>query len=206
MYARTTEFTGGSGRLDAGLAFVREEVLPTVTAIDGCIGLSCLADRSSGRCIATSAWTTQEAMRASDARIEPLRRRGSEIFGGMPRVQEWEIAALHRDHQAPDGACARVTWLRAGAEGIAEAVDVFRMVTLPKLDHIGGFVSASLLVDRDGGIGAASTVWENREAMVASRAEADRLRQQVKDESRGEIIEVAEFELVLAHLHVPEMV
>lgn len=206
MYARTTEFAGGSGSLDAGLTFLREEVLPTVTAIDGCLGFSCIADRATGRCIATSAWTTRDAMRASDAQVEPLRRRGAELLGGTPRVQEWEIAALHRDHQAPEGACARVSWLRAGSDVMTDAVDTFRMVTLPRLDHIAGFVSASLLVDRDKGLAAASTVWENRDAMVASRAEADRLRQEIKDETRGEILEVAEFELVLAHLHVPEMV
>ena len=39
--------------------------MPALAAMDGYIGLSMLVDRESGRCIATSAWETEDALRTS---------------------------------------------------------------------------------------------------------------------------------------------
>ena len=65
MYARTTTIQADLAKIDAGIAHVRDQVLPTVTAMDGCIGMSLLVDRESGRCIATTAWESDAAMRDS---------------------------------------------------------------------------------------------------------------------------------------------
>ena len=65
---------------------VEDEVMPLVTAMDGCIGLSMLADRDSGRCIVTTAWATEEAMHASAAGVQASRERAARIFGAMPEV------------------------------------------------------------------------------------------------------------------------
>ena len=44
-----------------------------------------------------------------------------------------------------------------------------------------------------------------REAMEASRPSADNMRTRTAQEAGGEILDVHEFELAYAHLHVPEM-
>ena len=49
----------------------REEVLPTLEGTAGCIGLSMLTDRESGRCIASTSWETEEAMRATAEATRP---------------------------------------------------------------------------------------------------------------------------------------
>ena len=61
------------------------------------------------------------------------------------------------------------------------------------------------LIDRENGIGCATTTWESRAAMEASRADADTLRARAATDSGGQILDVHEFVLVHAHLHVPEM-
>ena len=65
MYARTTTVRGDPRAVDDGIAFARNEVWPRLERMDGCVGMSMLADREAGRCIVTAAWATEDAMRAS---------------------------------------------------------------------------------------------------------------------------------------------
>ena len=76
MYARSTSITGDPSAIDDGIAFIRDEVMPVMTAMDGCVGMSAVVDRESGRCIATSSWETQEAMAA-----------GRDAAGVVPRAR-----------------------------------------------------------------------------------------------------------------------
>jgi len=206
MYARSTTFRDRPDAMEAGLAYVRDEVFPAVQQIEGCIGLSCLADRTSGRCVTTTAWASEEAMRASDALVAPLRERGAEIFAQRPEVQVWEVALMHRERPVTDGACARVTWT-AGAPSSADSnVELFRDTVLPQAVQIPGFLSTSLLIDRQTGRGALATVWESREAMAASRETASRMRNEAVERMAEQVIEVAEFDVAVAHLRLPELV
>src|SRR6202171_3991957 len=107
VYARATTFRAQSSSIDAGIAHVRDTVMPALEGIEGYIGLSLLVSQPSGRGIATSSWQSEEAMRASAESIRPVRDRAAEVFGGSADVEEWEIAVLHRDHRSNEGACVR---------------------------------------------------------------------------------------------------
>jgi quinol monooxygenase YgiN len=200
VYARSTTLKGQPANIDAGIAFVKDEVWPRLQQIEGCRGLSMLVDRETGQCIATSSWESEEAMRASDGQIRQSRERGRDILGGTMEVDEWEIAVMHRNHH---GECCRVSWLKGDLDAMTET---FRVSLLPDLEQTAGFCSASLLVNRSSGLGCATTAWETRAAMEASRSSADEMRQRAASDAGGEIVEVHEFELAYAHLHVPEMV
>src|SRR5689334_16784677 len=104
MYARSTTTSGNPQSIDDAMAYARDEVMPAVQAMDGCLGMSMLADRQSGRCIVTTAWESEEAMHASESGVHEMRMRYAEMMGGRPEVQEWEIAVVHRKHTAPEGA------------------------------------------------------------------------------------------------------
>ena len=199
MYARSTTFHGRPDRIDAGISFVNNEAGPTLAKTDGCLGLSMLVDRETGQCIATSSWESEAAMTASDESLRPIRDRGRDILGASMQVDEWEIVVMHRTHH---GECCRVSWLEGDVDAMTE---IFRVGILPELERTDGFCSASLLVNRSTGLGCATTAWESRAAMEASRAAADDMRNRAASEARGQIVEVHEFDLVYAHLHVPEM-
>ncbi len=64
---------GRPDNLDDGTAFTRDEVMPAIQQINGCIGLSMLADRESGRCIVTTSWADADAMRAATEDVHPIR-------------------------------------------------------------------------------------------------------------------------------------
>jgi hypothetical protein len=205
VYARSTTIRAHPESIEAGIAHIRDEVMPALLGMDGCIGLSMLVDRLSGLCIATTSWQSKEAMTASAEQVQPIRQRASEILGGRPQVDEWEIAVMHRDHTSGPGACVRATWVRMPPDQIDRVVDMVRMGLLPAVQEFDGFCSASLLVDRTEGYAVSSITFDSHEAMERSRAQSEELRERGSREAGFEVVEVGEFELALAHLRVPEM-
>ncbi|MEV0272235.1 hypothetical protein AB0H43_25950 [Hamadaea sp. NPDC050747] len=192
--------------IDRAVTLVRDEIMPALMAIDGCIGVSCLIERDSGRCIATSAWESMETMTASESQVAPLRSRLTASVGAAgPLVQEWEIPLMHRAQPAPTGAYARLSWLQGDPANADDSIESFRMV-LPMLDELPGFCSASLLVDRDSGQAVSTVVYESSAAVARTREVGQSLRNRIAQQAGLDIIEVAEFELALAHLRVPELV
>src|SRR4051794_984423 len=192
--------------VDEGVMFCRDEVLPMCREMPGCLGLSMIVDRESGRCVVTSSWDSVESMRATTTAIQPIQARAAEIAGGTPEVAEWEIAVMHRDHRSSDGACARVTWLRGGPESMDRAADVFKLALMPEMETFDGFCGVSFMINRETGMAVTSVAFDSRAALEGTRDRARALRTRGSSEARLEILEVAEFELALAHLDVPELV
>jgi hypothetical protein len=206
MFARSTSIVVEPSAIDQAVSMLRDEVMPQLMAINGCVGLSALIDRESGRCIATSSWESAAAMRASAGQVSPMRDRFIRtVGGGEPLIQEWEIPIMHRWHPAPEDAGARVTWLLGDPSNIENAIESFRMI-LPQLDALDGFCSGSLLINRDTGQAVVTVIYDNAETLMRTRDTAEGLRRTTAERAQAEVLEVAEFELALAHLRVPELV
>ncbi|SDN77011.1 hypothetical protein [Geodermatophilus sp. DSM 45219] len=206
MYARTTTVRGDPRAVDDGIAFARSEVWPRLERLDGCVGMSMLADREAGRCIVTVAWTTEDAMRAGADDVRELRRRLDEVLRAESvEIAEWEVAVLHRSRPAGQAACVRAIWSDVPAGRVDGMVDAFRISLLPRLDDLPGFCSVSLLVDRAGLRAVAAVTYEDRAAMERARGQGAALREEFSAAMGSTITEVAEFDLALAHLRVPEM-
>lgn len=206
MYARTTTVRGDPRAVDDGIAFARSDVWPRLERMDGCVGMSMLADRGAGRCIVTAAWATEDAMRASADDVREVRRQLDEVLRAEAvDIAEWEIAVLHRSRPAGDAACVRATWIDVQAGRVDGVIDAFRMSLLPRLDDLPGFCSVSLLVDRGSLRAVAAVTYEDRAAMEQAREQGAALREEFSRAMGSTITEVAEFDLALAHLRVPEM-
>src|ERR1700761_4932719 len=206
VYARSTTIQAQPLSVDIGIAHVRDVVMPALMEIDGCVGMSLLVDRQSGTCIATSSWETIEAMRGSAARVAPVRDRAALMFDGSARVEEWDIALLHRDHPSRPGACVRATWLKVVPDQLSRSLDFYRMSVLPEMEELDGFCSASMLVDHPACRRAVScSTFDSLEAMARNRDRATELRSRRVRELGAEVVDVAEFELAIAHLRVPEL-
>lgn len=209
MYARSTTIQADPSKIDAGIAQVRDEIAPAVTGMEGCLGMSMLVDRQSGRCIATTAWESEQALRESESKVRSLRESAAQSMGGTGgtgiTVDVWEVAVVHREHAVPDGACARVTWL-SGGQGMADrALDIYRMAVLPRLQELDGFCSASFLINRENGRAVGTATFDTRAQLEASRDAASRIRGAALSEIGATLDDVEEMEVAFAHLHVPEM-
>lgn len=206
MYARSTTIQAQPSLIDAGIAHIRDEVMPVLQKMDGYVGLSLLVDRQSGRCIATSAWETEKAMHASGERVRPLQERAAKVFGGSTTVDRWEIAFLHRDHPSRDRACVRATWLKIRPDQFAQAIEFYKTSVLPAIQELEGFCSASLMVDRTSGRAVSSSTFDSLEAMERNGDRARSLRTGLLRDLGADQLDVGEFELAIAHLRVPELI
>jgi hypothetical protein len=202
VHARSTTVQVHPSSIDAQVAHVRDDVMPALLATDGYVGLSMLVNRVSGRCIATSAWQSEEAMHATEDDMVVVVD-GVESVIGTPEVEEWEIAVVHRDHTSAPGAWVRTTWVHVEPEQTDRLADLYRMVLLPQIVEFEGFCSASLLIDRPSGHAVSSVTFDSFRAMRSTRSLAAVVRGSAAVD--GEILEVDQLELALAHLHVPEM-
>lgn len=206
MYARSITIEGEPHRTEAGVDYVRDEVMPMLAEMDGYIGLSMLADRETGQVIVTSSWRTDEQMQATLTKLAPVRNRGLEIMGGTMKIDEWEVAVMHRDHTAREGACCRVTWMRVNRGQFDRGIDLYRTTMLPEMESLEGFCSASLMVNRAAARACNTTTYDSRESLEASRERSWAIRDAGVREAGVDVADVMEFELVLAHLRLPELV
>ena len=105
--------------------------------------------------------------RSADS-VKPMRQRAAEIMGGEAEVNEWEIAVLHRMHDAHHGACARVIWNDGDpADGPDDR-------HLPhgdpsQLEELPGFCSVSVMVDRSSGRAVVTTTYDSPQDMAAAQ-------------------------------------
>ncbi len=206
MYARSTSIEAQQSSIDPGIAHVRDVVMPTLQQVNGCVGVSLLVERQSGRCIATSSWKTLETMHASAEQVRPVRDQAALAFGGSPSVDEWEIAVLHRDHHSGPGACVRATWLKVRPDQFDRAIEFYRESVLPAIEALDGFCSASLMLDRASWRAVSSSTFDSSDAMERNGDAARSLRTARLRDLGADQFNVGEFELALAHLRVPELV
>ena len=206
MYARSTTVHADPQRMDDGIAYVRDEVMPAVQTMPGCMGLSMLCDRQSGRCIVTTSWDSEEAMSASREAVRAMRDRAIDVMGGRFDVQEWAIAVMHRAHAMGEGAWARVIFSHLPDAAEADRIiDAWKAEILPRLEGFEGFSSVSLMIDRTEGRGVSTVCFDSREALDRSREMADRMREEFTSRMGVDISDVLEMEVAIHHLRVPEM-
>jgi hypothetical protein len=206
VHARSTTIQAQTSSIDDGIAYMRDDLMPELEKIDGYVGISLLVDRESGRCIITVAYESEDKLQASAERAKQLRSQAVERFGGtVEKIEQWEIGALHRDHQSADGACVRATWMKVPPDQADRAIEFYKDSVLPSLEDLEGFCSASLLIDRASGRAVSSATFDSREAMERNQEQAKELRNTRTRELGADVLDIGEFELALAHLRVPEM-
>ena len=95
MFARVTVFQGAADQRDALVRHVQEQVAPTLKDLRGFQRGYWLRDQQAGdNVMVITVWESQEAMRASEARVTQLRAQAAEKFGAKVQSSEtYELIA-----------------------------------------------------------------------------------------------------------------
>jgi hypothetical protein len=206
MYARSTGFHGDPHRIDDAVHYVRDKAMPALMGMDGYIGISMLADRGSGRCIVTSSFEDLAALRRSGSEMRGIRARIADILQSPQALDEWRIALVHRVRGAPDGARTRVTWCRTDPARLDPMLDAYAESVVPRLNDLAGFCSVSVMADAEQGRSTAAVTFIDDAALQEANARLAPLLDEFSRQRGGEVTDDATFDLVLAHLRVPETV
>lgn len=205
MYARSTTVQGDVNTLDEAIAYVGEKEFPAITAIPGCVGLSMLADRDSGRVIVSSAWADEESLKSSAEKVRDMQDRLMQMLKADDAlIQPWDIAVLHREKPSGEDARAQVTWSRIAPNHMQTLLDAYRDHMLARLIELPGFCSLSLVVDRKQGRIVSVTSFDSAATCEQTRKPARAFREEFAQAVGARITDVAEMDVVVAHLHVPD--
>lgn len=204
--ARSSIVVVGRSRLDRYVGFVCDEVMPVVAGLHGCTGLSLLVDRDRGRCITTTGWWSSATLDGSVEALHALQQREADFADSRVRADRWEVVSLHRRGHTMPGMRARVSWVSGTPAQLDKAIDLHRCSHLPAFEDLDGFGGASLLLDAHGGRLVSSVSWSGSAALIASAELAIEQRRGAVAALGLTVLEVAEMEVALAHLRLPELV
>ncbi len=93
MYARVNTFEGPADRVEEGVRYMQEQVVPWGRGIDGYKGTIGLVDRDSGKTIGITLWESQDKMLASEQEATRIRNEATEAMQAeKPTVERYEVA------------------------------------------------------------------------------------------------------------------
>jgi hypothetical protein len=204
VYGRSTTMKVPVDRLDEAIAYANERLLPTVRGCDGSLGLSMAVNRENGSSIMVSSWKSRETLLASAPALDTLRAEAAALFGDDPLVGEWEIAAMHRVRPSGPDSYLIVTWAKVDHGDVDAVLDLYRFWALPQIDELPGFHSASLMYKREQGIFCGSVSLADKAAAELARPQIDQIRREGIMAAKGYYLDLEDFDLVIAHLDLPE--
>jgi heme-degrading monooxygenase HmoA len=177
MHTRVLTFTDAKD-IDAGVDFLRQQVVPLLNNQNGYRGVTASADRS-GRVLGVlSLWETRSDREASDSALAKVRQESVDIVGGELSVETFEqLLAEVNDPPGPRSALM-ITRISMDPAKIDENLAFFKSDVLPRIKASAGFQSVRNMFNRETGHGLVGTVWTNQEAMKAAAAEAESRRQE----------------------------
>jgi hypothetical protein len=95
--------------------------------------------------------------------------------------------------------------MRAEPGRLDEAVRVYKTTMLPAVEQQPGFCSASLFVDQKTSRLVSTVTYDSRDALRRTGGPAVPAPHNGSPPAPLEVVDAGAFELVLAHLHVPEL-
>ncbi len=196
MYTRLTTIKDAKD-LDAGIAFIRDTVLPTLQQQRGYTGLIASVDRAGGTLSALSIWQDAAARDASESGVSKVRDEAARIIGGTLSVKLYEQTVFEAAKAPAVGTSLLIRGLRMDPAVIDQNLEYFRTEVLPQIKAQPGFRAVRQLINRETGEGMVGTAFDDVESMRAA-IELSEERRTAAQERGITLAEPNEREIVLA--------
>lgn len=95
MHARVTTLQGDPNKVEDGIRFFRDQVVPVARQQPGFKGARLLIDRRSGKAQAVTLWDSAETAQAAESAMNQQRAQGAQTLGATaPTTEVFEVAVL----------------------------------------------------------------------------------------------------------------
>jgi heme-degrading monooxygenase HmoA len=102
MHARVTTLEVPLDRVDDARRYVQEQVLPRLSQMEGFEGFVALDSRQSGKLQGVAFWESEQALRATDEAVVPVREGVAQASGGtVVGVEEFEVSVFEAPSAGP---------------------------------------------------------------------------------------------------------
>jgi heme-degrading monooxygenase HmoA len=169
MWVRASRLRAEPSAIDALIADFTGNTVDKLKEIPGNAGAVLLVERREGTALALTYWKDRAALDASESAAAGLRSSVAGKSGAtVERVQRGEVLLMERTGPPQVGFFVRVVNFSLAADRIDSGVAYTRDSVVPLIRTIDGFRALICGVDREGGTGYISTVWESLDALRAS--------------------------------------
>jgi len=93
--ARVSSLEGPPDKIDEGIHFIKEQILPEARDLIGWRGVIALVDRAAGRTKTITLWDSDRSLRASEERANQLRSEAAEAMGETVTGVDRYVVAVH---------------------------------------------------------------------------------------------------------------
>jgi heme-degrading monooxygenase HmoA len=93
-FMRVSSVQAAPDKLEEGIRFVREQVVPLLKQQTGFQAVLMGVNRENGRAYVTSAWESANARQASEAAVSAQRSQAGQLMGGQVSVEEYEVVLM----------------------------------------------------------------------------------------------------------------
>ena len=204
MYLRVTAFKSEPGKLDEGIAFLKNKIIPSLSKAPGYLGTTCIVDRDKSEGAASTIWESLEAMNNAEQLAQQARAQSSEATGmEVIDVDRFEITLLEMASPTPQvPSYSRLITAYGDPKKTDKVTEMIRK-DAPKIKQQPGFRSFSAGVNRATGRGFTVSSWATAAEREASDKALASTRQPVADAGAMYGLQVQNFETVIAEIKLP---
>jgi heme-degrading monooxygenase HmoA len=197
MFVRSLYITADPADVGPALDVIAKAVPGMMAEQPGFDGIGIFADRALGKILTGSWWETEQALKDSDENLRDRRGEMLARFVSTITTMNLEAAAFSRPASATSGGF-RLQRMAFAPDQAARLVQVFKEIGLPRLQALDGFQGGSLLLDRARGMAGVSTIFEDMDALAASRGPQAAIRKEAFEQMKEgvQLIALEEFEVV----------
>lgn len=175
VYTRLLTFSGATD-IDGGVAYLRNEALPILTAQHGYRGVTASGNTSTRVFGILSLWDTEADRTASDSALGKARQEALTIVGGTLSVENLEQVVGVVTKPPTAGCSLFITRVSMDPAKVEENIAFFESQVLPVIQSQPGFCALRNMIDRAAGTGLVGSIWETAEARDAFVATQDERR------------------------------